>query len=161
LSVPQTTLSFGQSETLTAVVSSGAGTPNDGTVMFMDGATTLGTSTVSNGTATLTPSTISVGLHYLKAIYSGDGTNFAGSTSASGIGSSSTIETAVGSAGQYFSGDGGPATDATLGSPTGVGLDAAGDLFVLDSFDTRIRVVNATTGIIIHQHCRRHWDLWL
>ncbi len=49
--------------------------------------------------------------------------------------------------GQFgFSGDGGPAGLAQLANPEGLALDSAGDLFVLDQFDTRIRKVSG--GII-------------
>jgi len=44
-----------------------------------------------------------------------------------------------------FSGDGGPATAAMLSNPTGIALDAAGDLFIADA--ARIRKVS-TSGII-------------
>jgi NHL repeat len=40
-----------------------------------------------------------------------------------------------------FSGDGGPATSALLYSPTGIVVDAAGDLFIADTDNNRIREV--------------------
>ena len=40
-----------------------------------------------------------------------------------------------------FSGDGGPAISAKLWSPTGVAVDAAGDLFIADSYNNRVRKV--------------------
>ena len=46
-----------------------------------------------------------------------------------------------------FSGDGGPAADATLGDPVGVALDAAGNLYIADASNMRIRRVT-TDGII-------------
>ncbi len=45
-------------------------------------------------------------------------------------------------------GDGGPATSASLSFPNGVAVDTAGDLFIADTFDERIREVNATTQVI-------------
>jgi hypothetical protein len=45
-------------------------------------------------------------------------------------------------------GDGGPATDATLYSPQGVAVDGAGNLFISDLFNHRIRRVDAATGVI-------------
>ena len=47
-----------------------------------------------------------------------------------------------------YSGDGGPATAAELSYPQGVALDAAGDLFIADSGNNRIREVNHATGVI-------------
>ena len=47
-----------------------------------------------------------------------------------------------------YKGDGGPATAARLNLPEGVALDSAGDLYIADTFNSVIRVVNASTGII-------------
>jgi DNA-binding beta-propeller fold protein YncE len=47
-----------------------------------------------------------------------------------------------------FSGDGGPATSATMNTPRGVAVDAAGNIFVADTFNNRIRRVDATTAVI-------------
>jgi hypothetical protein len=69
----------GQSVTFTATVSSGAGTPT-GTVIFKDGATTLGTIPLSAGTATLSVSTLTAGGHTIVAVYGGN-SSFAPSTS--------------------------------------------------------------------------------
>ena len=46
-----------------------------------------------------------------------------------------------------FSGDGGPAIFALLDSPTGVGVDVAGNLYIVDAGNQRIRKVNRD-GII-------------
>jgi sugar lactone lactonase YvrE len=47
-----------------------------------------------------------------------------------------------------YKGDGGPATAARLNLPEGVALDSAGDLYIADTFNSVIRLVNASTGII-------------
>jgi sugar lactone lactonase YvrE len=47
-----------------------------------------------------------------------------------------------------FSGDGGPATSAELSNPNGVAVDSAGNLYIVDSGNNRIRKVTASTGII-------------
>lgn len=41
-----------------------------------------------------------------------------------------------------FSGDGGPAVNAQLNSPQGVALDPAGNLYIADSLNNRVRMVN-------------------
>jgi Tol biopolymer transport system component len=71
---------YGDSITLSATVSSTAGTPS-GTVQFFDGANSLGTTALSNGVASLTLGTLSSGTHSLKAVYA-ETENFAGSESA-------------------------------------------------------------------------------
>ena len=50
-----------------------------------------------------------------------------------------------------FSGDGGPATSAELNSPEGVAFDSAGDLYIADCGNNRIRVVAAKTGTVFGQ----------
>jgi Chitobiase/beta-hexosaminidase C-terminal domain/FG-GAP-like repeat/Bacterial Ig-like domain (group 3)/NHL repeat len=45
-------------------------------------------------------------------------------------------------------GDGGPATSAHLDNPEGLTFDSAGNLYIADSGNARIRMVNAGTGII-------------
>ncbi len=51
-------------------------------------------------------------------------------------------------AGVGFTGDGGPATSARLNNPVGVALDSAGNLYLSDSDNNRVRVVNQATGVI-------------
>ena len=58
------------------------------------------------------------------------------------------IITVAGNGRYGFSGDGGPATNAELNTPTGVALNAAGDLYIADSANNRIRKVAAATSII-------------
>ena len=59
-----------------------------------------------------------------------------------------TIETIAGSSTRGFSGDGGPATSAELKSPIGVAVDSAGNVYIADTYNNRIREVVASTGII-------------
>ena len=47
-----------------------------------------------------------------------------------------------------FSGDGGPAESAALSGPSGVALDSAGNIFIVDWQNARLRRVDATTGVI-------------
>jgi len=50
--------------------------------------------------------------------------------------------------GDNYGGDGGPATSALLNYPAGVALDAAGNLYIADTHNQRIRMVSAATGTI-------------
>jgi len=58
------------------------------------------------------------------------------------------IYTYAGSGGRGFSGDGGLAVSASLDSPFSLALDAAGNLYIGDNGNARVRRVNAVTGII-------------
>jgi len=61
---------------------------------------------------------------------------------------SGIIVTAAGTGIQGFSGDGGPASAAKLSLPFGLAVDAAGNLFIADEFNHRIRRVAGATGVI-------------
>ncbi len=52
-----------------------------------------------------------------------------------------------------FSGDGGPATSASLNFPRGVALDAAGNLYIADEGNSRIRQVSPS-GVISPDNSR-------
>ncbi|MBI3662703.1 MAG: SMP-30/gluconolactonase/LRE family protein [Acidobacteria bacterium] len=58
------------------------------------------------------------------------------------------ITTVAGNGNWAFSGDGGPATGASLALPSGIALDAAGNLFIADRSNNRIRRVEAASGVI-------------
>ena len=58
------------------------------------------------------------------------------------------ITTIAGTGTQGFSGDGGPATSATLDSPQGLALDTANNLYIADTHNHRIRKLNLATGTI-------------
>src|ERR1035437_3310534 len=59
---------------------------------------------------------------------------------------SGVISTIAGNGTAGFSGDGGPATAAKM-HPTGVSVDAAGNVYIADGFNNVIRKIN-TSGII-------------
>ena len=63
-------------------------------------------------------------------------------------GATGTISTVVGRDSDGFSGDGGPATQAHLARPCDVAVDGAGNLYIVDVWNNRIRRVDAETGII-------------
>jgi trimeric autotransporter adhesin len=58
------------------------------------------------------------------------------------------ITTVAGNGQGGFSGDGGPATSASLGPIHGLAVDAQGDVFLTDLISDRVRRVDAITGII-------------
>jgi sugar lactone lactonase YvrE len=65
------------------------------------------------------------------------------------VDSNGTISTFAGKGGTTgaFAGDGGPATQANLNVPTGVAVDSAGNVYIADRGNGRVRKVN-TSGII-------------
>ena len=63
--------------------------------------------------------------------------------------STGIISTIAGNGGTgSYSGDNGAATSATLNYPYGVGLDTAGNVYIADTENNRIRKVTISTGII-------------
>jgi sugar lactone lactonase YvrE len=59
------------------------------------------------------------------------------------------ILTTVAGTGTYgYSGDGGPANEATLGGPFGLALDRKGNLYISDEGNERVRRVDLHTGVI-------------
>jgi uncharacterized protein (TIGR03437 family) len=63
------------------------------------------------------------------------------------VSTSGTITTVAGNGNSGFTGDGGPATSANLDTPSGVAVDAAGNIYIADTGNNRIRQVNAS-GLI-------------
>src|ERR1041385_4325607 len=63
------------------------------------------------------------------------------------VDTSGVITTIAGIGIAGFGGDGGPATQAALNSPEGVAVDSAGNVYIADSFNNRIRKVD-TSGTI-------------
>jgi len=66
------------------------------------------------------------------------------------------ITTVAGNGGEGFSGDGGAATNAELNHAAGVAVDSAGDLFIADEYNARIREVG-TNGNITTVAGTGHW----
>lgn len=61
------------------------------------------------------------------------------------IRSDGTLETVVGNGQKGYSGDGGPASQASLNQPHEIRFDAAGDLYIVDMQNHAIRKVNMST----------------
>jgi hypothetical protein len=64
---------------------------------------------------------------------------------------SRTVVTVAGTGSAGFNGDGLAATASELDQPTGVAVDAAGDLFIADTANCRVRVLPAVTGTLFGQ----------
>jgi sugar lactone lactonase YvrE len=60
----------------------------------------------------------------------------------------SVITTVAGNGVEAFAGDNGPATAASIDSPNGLALDPAGNLYIADTHNGRVREVNAATRAI-------------
>jgi len=58
------------------------------------------------------------------------------------------VTTIAGTGSGGSTGDGGPATKATLFYPGGIALDKAGNVYIADTTNNRVRKVNSATGII-------------
>jgi sugar lactone lactonase YvrE len=61
---------------------------------------------------------------------------------------SGIITTVAGNGEKTYSGDGGPATEAALNEPYGVVVDRAGNLYIADRLNRRVRRVDAASGVI-------------
>ena len=62
--------------------------------------------------------------------------------------SSGVIRTIAGTGQEGYSGDGGPATEATFNQPYSLQVDASGDVYVVDRLNYVIRRIDSATGII-------------
>jgi subtilase family serine protease/sugar lactone lactonase YvrE len=144
---------YGSPVTFTATISSGP----TGTVTFYDGGTAIGTGSISGTTATFTSSTLAAGIHTITAGWAGN-TSYGPVISAAitqtvgpnqiALPASGDIGTVAGNGAGSFSGDTRSATNAALYYPEGVALDSAGNLYIADMGNNRIRMVSALTGDI-------------
>jgi sugar lactone lactonase YvrE len=58
------------------------------------------------------------------------------------------ITTVAGDGVERFAGDGGPATASSIDSPNGLAVDAAGNLYIADTHNGRVREVSVASGVI-------------
>jgi uncharacterized protein (TIGR03437 family) len=106
-------------------------------------------STVAGGAPPATPVTAlsaSIGQPRKLAI-AGSNVYFSSGNSVFKIDASGSMTLVAGNSRAGFSGDGGPAVSAQLNAPQGLALDAAGNLYIADSANNRVRKVD-TKGII-------------
>ena len=82
-----------------------------------------------------------------KLVLSGSNVYFSSGNSVFKIDGSGTLTLIAGNSRPGFSGDGGPAVSAQLNAPQGMALDAAGNLYIADSLNNRVRMVD-TRGVI-------------
>ena len=61
---------------------------------------------------------------------------------------SGIISTIAGTGEKGFSGDGGPAKQAQMNEPYGIVIDGAGNIYVADRLNRRVRRIDSTTGVI-------------
>jgi len=154
LSASATSLTAGQTVTLTATVTAASGGTPNGFVTFLNGATSLGSvASLPNGVATLALTPVA-GTYSITASYDGN-QNWETSVSSSiaitvtgATSNSPNIYTYAGNGTKGYTGDGGPALSAELWWPSGEAMDAAGNLYFADIVNSRIRKVDAATGII-------------
>jgi len=64
-----------------------------------------------------------------------------------------TISTIAGNGAHGFAGDGGPALNAMLNAPTGLAMDASGNLYVADTGNNRIRKIGSDGTIVTVAGC--------
>src|SRR5262249_40596302 len=97
------------------------------------------------GAATSAPlgSILGLAVDAAGAVYVADGDNNRIRRIASGV-----VSTYAGVSEQGFSGDGALATAARCYVPKGLAFDAAGNLYIVDSANHRVRRVDAASGII-------------
>jgi sugar lactone lactonase YvrE len=63
------------------------------------------------------------------------------------VGTDGKIHTVIGNGVSGFSGDGGPAANAQLASPTGLAFDTAGNLYIADFDNHRIRMIDLNGNV--------------
>src|SRR5674476_677970 len=112
-------------------------------------------STVAGGAPPATPVTAlnaSIGQPRKLAI-SGSNIYFSSGHSVFKIDGAGSMTLVAGNSRAGFSGDGGPAVSAQLNAPQGLALDAAGNLYIADSVNNRVRMVDTPVS---YTHLRAH-----
>lgn len=106
-------------------------------------------STVAGGAPPATPApalSTSIG-QPRKLALSGGNVYFSAGNAVFKVDGSGTLTLIAGNSRPGFSGDGGPAVNAQLNTPQGIALDSAGNIYIADSLNNRVRMVS-NKGII-------------
>ncbi len=106
-------------------------------------------STVAGGAPPTTPApalNTSIGQPRKLAVAGGN-IYFSSGNSVFKIDGAGSLSLVAGNSRAGFSGDGGPAVNAQLNAPQGIALDSAGNIYIADSLNNRVRKVD-TKGII-------------
>ena len=101
-------------------------------------------STVAGGAPPATPvaaTSTSIGLPR-KILLAGSSVYFSAGNSVFKMDSGGTMTLIAGNSRPGFSGDGGPAVNAQLNAPAGLAFDSAGNLYIADSLNNRVRMVS-------------------
>jgi sugar lactone lactonase YvrE len=93
-----------------------------------------------NSPWSVTPVTTSSGIAFYVADQSNNRIRY--------VNPAGNISTIAGTGVQGFTGDGGPAANAQLNVPAGVLVDVAGNIYIADSGNNRVRRINPSTGDI-------------
>ena len=141
----------GQLVTFTATILSSGGNPT-GTVTFSEGGTLLGTGTLASGMASITTAALPIGSDSITASYAGDG-SFAASGSAilTQVVEANSIAGFVYGYQNTLGATAVPRADNThFDGPIAGAVDTAnGHLFVADSDNQRVQVLDTTTLAVI------------
>jgi uncharacterized protein (TIGR03437 family) len=105
--------------------------------------------TVAGGAPPSTPATAgstSIGQPRRSTVDSAGNVYFSSSNSVFKLSGSGVLTLVAGNSRAGFSGDGGLATNAQLNAPQGVAVDSAGNIYIADSANNRVRVISG--GVI-------------
>ena len=123
---------------------------NDNNSKYRTASASTGILTTVAGSKTLGGGSIENGIPGLFGIALDKGNNLyiAGMKIFKVTASTGVINNMAGTGVTGYSGDGGEATSAMLNNPFGVTLDTNGNIFIVDTYNNRIRKVTVSTGVI-------------